>query len=516
MLSKPPSLDTKWTSFLVTSSLIGVTLVLASTSRYGAGLSYDSTVYIAVARDLMAGKGVVSSFVAQPPLYPALLGLFGVDPLRIAHIINAVILGLIVYLSGVMLYRHIGANVLAVIGVVAILVTRSLVDVSVMAWSEPLFICFVLLFLLLTDRYLVTRNVILLTLLSVVAALASLTRYAGVTLLGSGLFVILLLLRTSPKVKMLHSFLFVLVSAMPLGLWMLRNYAVSGTFFGPRWPSKFTLADAVTLTIRGLFSWLVPDRFLQYRFALTGLSLATITIFGMIIVYLVKFVSKEDRSRLQAIIPQIGPIVIFIAVYTTFLITSSITIAYDAIGIRLLSPIHVPTLILMLSFAQKLIEPVGKHFSKKSINGVLITTAFVVLLPSLELTTQNTMIRITQGAGGYNTDLWQRSETVQYLRSHTLEGNYPVYSNAPDALYILAAMNGHMSPAKTAHNSPERLNSLSSIEVSWPESHKAYLIWFDNMQRDNLFTIDELKTIVDFESCNRFSDGAICVISRRN
>lgn len=72
-----------------------------------------------------------------------------------------------------------------------------------------------------------------------------------------------------------------------------------------------------------------------------------------------------------------------------------------------------------------------------------------------------------------------------------------------------------MSPMKTAHYSPERLNSLSSLKASWPESPKAFLVWFDNMRRDYLFTIDELKTIVDFQSCNRFSDGAIFAVLRR-
>ena len=40
--------------------LIGVSLVLAGTSRYGVGLSPDSTVYVSVARNLLAGRGYVT------------------------------------------------------------------------------------------------------------------------------------------------------------------------------------------------------------------------------------------------------------------------------------------------------------------------------------------------------------------------------------------------------------------------------------------------------------------------
>jgi hypothetical protein len=212
----------------------------------------------------------------------------------------------------------------------------------------------------------------------------------------------------------------------------------------------------------------------------------------------------------------LGPTVIFIAVYTVALEISSATTAYDPINYRLVSPLYVPTIVLVLSFVQKLAEPMERLFSKKDITRSLIVLSVILLLPALASNIGISRLRITQGAGMYNTDRWQHSEIVLYLRSHALDSHYPVYSNSADALYILTTVDARMSPAKTAYNSPVRLNTLSDLDGSWPEVPTAYLVWFDNSGRDFLFTFDELEAIVDVQSCGHFSDGTICLVSRRN
>jgi hypothetical protein len=217
----------KWQWFFVLASLLGIALVLISTHRYGAGLSQDSTDYIAVARNIIAGKGVIDqnglSFIVQPPLYPALLALPGGDPLQTAPLANAVLLGLTVYLAGALFFRHTRGSLFTAAGVAAILATWSLAFLSRRVWSEIQFISLVLLFLLLAERYLARRNLPLLVLMAIVAALASLTRYIGITLMGSGVIIILLLSRIKAKARLLDAFLFGLVSTVPFALWILRN-----------------------------------------------------------------------------------------------------------------------------------------------------------------------------------------------------------------------------------------------------------------------------------------------------
>ena len=98
----------------MTQSVVGATALLFST-RWGIGLSPDSVVYIASARNLLSGYGLSVSFTTgeflplthYPPLFSAGLaglGLVGIDPLDGARWFNAMIfrakiplLGLVVY-----------------------------------------------------------------------------------------------------------------------------------------------------------------------------------------------------------------------------------------------------------------------------------------------------------------------------------------------------------------------------------------------------------------------------------
>jgi hypothetical protein len=175
--------------FLATLGLAGVALVLLATIRYGAALSTDSVTYVAAARNL-ATSGTIPSFDGVPlvvhgPLYPATLAIaghvLGVDPVLAAHIVNALSFGLIVYLSGLLTFRHLASlPAFALLGSVSVSFSVPLIEVLVTAWSEPLFICFVLLFIISSESHLNKRDKTSLVFLSLSAAIACLTRYIGV------------------------------------------------------------------------------------------------------------------------------------------------------------------------------------------------------------------------------------------------------------------------------------------------------------------------------------------------
>ena len=133
-------------------AVVGIAILMFSTRNYGAGLSPDSVNYIAVARNLNSGAGLVmlddSPLLVWPPLYPALLALLGnvfeKDPLPVANVVNALLFGLIVYTGGVLTFRHFSSfPALGLAGTLAFLVSIPIFAVSVMAWTEPLFILFV-------------------------------------------------------------------------------------------------------------------------------------------------------------------------------------------------------------------------------------------------------------------------------------------------------------------------------------------------------------------------------------
>ena len=77
--------------------------------------------------------------------------LFGDDPLTGSRIRHAVLAGLIVYLSGLLFERHIATPALVAVGAAAVLLSPILFNVTIYAWSEPLFILLTVLFLLILN-----------------------------------------------------------------------------------------------------------------------------------------------------------------------------------------------------------------------------------------------------------------------------------------------------------------------------------------------------------------------------
>lgn len=490
-------------------SFLGITLVLIATSRYGIGLSPDSIGYISTARNLGTGNGFLlydgNPTVLCPPLYPAILALtyktFGFDPLNSARVINAIIFGLIVYLSGFLILRYVDNSLLfMLVGILFILFSKPLFSVSIMAWTEPLFILFVLLFLISLGFYMEKGNKTLLGLLSASVALASLTRYIGVTLILSTVIIVLFLHNQSIKNKLIHLFLFGIVSTLPFSIWAIRNFTLTGTLFGTHAPSMSSYYENLYLTLRTFFFWLLPHRITEHR--------SILMIFSMIVGYLVGISWGNNWLKLKSLIIHTGPLIIFTTVYTIFLIYSSTTTAIDPIDDRLLSPIYIPVIIIMLSIVQSIVKPFKEHHSEKSVNGFLVIIFSIWLICPLKGIISEAKNIFNHGAG-YNTILWKDSEVIKYLSQHPLKKNRFVYSNAPDALYILAGLSAKFSPSKTYYRSTKMKDSIST----WPIASTAYLIWFDNKPRDYLYTIEEMKSICNIFQIVKLDDGSIYTIS---
>src|SRR5512140_3077112 len=92
-------------------ALVGIALVLRATPE-GLGLSDDSIGYIAGARSMLAGHGYREAWLASdqpvthfPPAYSSVLafvGLLGIDPLRGARLLNALLFGLNIARAGIL------------------------------------------------------------------------------------------------------------------------------------------------------------------------------------------------------------------------------------------------------------------------------------------------------------------------------------------------------------------------------------------------------------------------------
>lgn len=517
LTDKPNVASSKYRNLIILFALAGVIFVWASTNERGAGLSPDSVRYIGTARNILRGMGAVSyddiPLVAEPPLYPALLALIGIlagaDPLLYAHIVNSFLFGAIIYLGGWLFVKHLSSVPgFAPAATLAIVFSIPLFQVSAAIASEPLFICFLILSLIFAESYRTKNDITSLLLFSLTAALSSLTRYIGVTLILWGALIILVFYRDPIKKTLMRLGMFIAISTFPLGIWVIRNNSISGTFFGPRAPSGFTLSENLIFTFNGLLHWYFPPETATYFLILISI-LAGIGLFA-------GRSAREGWQYNKSIRQEIGVSCLFTVIYIVFLIISSTTTAFDRIEDRLLSPVYVPLTLIALIAIQKLASLYQKSISKRVLGYCLLIGLTIWLIYPIQSTIKEA-IYLSQNGSGYNSNAWAESETIRYLlQDRTLATDCgALYSNAADAVYILTSLFVRSSPAEKFYNSSEKINTVSELKGLWPEEPSACLIWLNKVERTHLFSIEEINRIANLEIIARFEDGAIYAVTKK-
>lgn len=502
----------RYSIFLFVVSLLAAGLVLFSTQTFGVGLSPDSIEYIASARNIAHGLGVTglqgSPVLVQPPLYPLLLAgvqiVSGIDPAISANLVNTVFFGMIVFLTGLLIRKYVRSMTVAVLGTLLTACFSPLVLISQMAWTEPLFVVSSLAFFYFVAEYLAAPRFWRLCILSLMVGLACLTRYIGVTLAATGGIVLLgfqLQRRESLKTTASVGVLFVLVGLGPLIVWLFRNWDLSGTLFGPHAPSMFTLRAELSATFSTFRSWF-PSGSLWIAAVLYMAALAI----------LLGIVQKRD---LRVPFLTLLPLEVFWLIYVVFLIITSTTTAFDRIDTRLLSPVAVPTLLILLGFGSSAVELPGKRRPYARLFSVLFVGGLVALWAWHLHTTFDLIQTARQSGIGYSSERWSQDSLVRYLQGHRVTEHCAVYSNDVSAVYYHLGIIPRMMPLKTYYNSPAPASDPALLQGQWPPDDCAFLVWFrDN--RSQYYTLNELRAFTTLDAVVTFGDEGLYTISKRS
>lgn len=504
------------------SVVVGVAtfcLIVCATATYGTGISADSVEYVGVAHNLASSNGFTTRtgepFVVQPPLFPLSLALmkvlFGIDPVDGARWFNALLAGLTAGLGTWILARCL-QPVLATAGVLALLFSQPQFEVSTYAWSEPLFNLLVLLFLatVIMRSNLGRKEA---ALLGIVTALACLTRYIGYSLVVTGVIVILAQ-RQKLKDRLLNSLIFGVIAVLPLTIWIVRNWAVSDTLFGPRVPSRYSLFDNLYYMFRTIFGWFAPVMLVLPRMVIWSI----VAILVACIVAVIALISRKRITFREMLSSQkfvrLLILILFMTVYCIILVTTATMTAYDEIGLRLLSPISIALIVaifMSLEGGAKLLNI--PRLTRRNAHRVhLLASGFLlivlIILPMLQGMI-SVITKLDQGAGGYNAKRWRESETIEFLRASFLTETDEIYSNRPDAITFLTGFQANWMPSRTYYNSNQPATDLSSLKGNWPRSPVAHILWFDDEGRPYFFSIQELETIANISLEVQLVDGKI-------
>lgn len=363
---------------LAVLSLIGMAVVLLSTSRYGVGLSPDSVHYISAARSLLMCKGYShydgSLFVCWPPLFPTLLaiaGLLGIEPLDGARFINAFAFGLIIFAAGQLFLKHIRSRALVLLGIVSILLSMPLLLVSTMAWTEPLFILFVVLFINFLLEFLDEGRLLVFFSLSILAALSCLQRYIGITVVLTGFVLIIFLMPKASLLRRLkYAIAFGVISITPSVIWIIRNYSLTATFTGGRTPSSLSFFQNAMFALDVFTTWFMPHQ-VPFPMRLIGVGFVVSILMTMVV-----FSHYKSDRQANTKFVQIQSVGTFVLIYTLYLIVSATNVAFDRIDDRLLAPIYVFTMFLVFmgieNASTRAIETISlRHFQSYRIAPII-------------------------------------------------------------------------------------------------------------------------------------------------
>jgi len=495
----PPRLASLLTLILLAG--IGTFLVLRATPE-GLHLSDDSVAYIAGARSLLAGEGYRAAWLESnrpvthfPPGFSsalAFIGLFGLDPLRGARFLNALLFGFNAALLGILVWRMTPSLTAGLIAAALFVASGDLLQVHAAAMSEPLFIFLSLLAFWTFDLYFelppssVGRGIAgewwWLAACGAFAGMAYLTRYAGLALAATFLAAIVVLRSTWRK--RFTSIGIFLAGFLPFALgWALRNRLVAENTTNRVLAWHPITAENLRLGVYTFSSFLIPVE--QWRRALAQQPYLLEGLIFLVLAAALTWTLLQARHHLlkprqaaelkrggkesREVISFATGLYIF-AYLASIIASMTLFDAATKFKLRILAPVFIGLLILLVAF--------GIWMRKK--NRPLVIAA-VILLMGLSVYKQSvTLTHWSQGGLGYASFQWYDSQAMAYLRE--LPDDVSIYTNEPAAVYLYTGRGVRVLPtpydSATARERPDFEASVAAMQADILQG-KAVLALFD-------------------------------------
>jgi 4-amino-4-deoxy-L-arabinose transferase-like glycosyltransferase len=517
-------------AFAVALALLGcaaATSVLVATATWGIGLSNDSASYVQGARNLLAGHGVswqsadgALRAIHFPPLYSIVLALpafvLGLDVVESARYVNALLAALNVCLVAMLIY-HLSerARLAWLFGALLVLTNLTLLPLQTTSLSEPLFLCLVLATLLALVYHLKSSSLVWLVASATFAALALLTRYAGVALVITGFGTIVLLSWAPLWTRLTRALLFGISAVLPLGAWLFANQRALAETTG-RQLALHVPTRANFDGIQQAAGWLVPSTIAK-PLATWVLSAGTTVRIGLglavavLAIGLVAFAlrSRVSQSSRYVLTPSLLAVCLFIPVYLVVMLMSILLFdAATSLNGRILSPAYEAAVVVCCTLAAAWARHV--HLGRPAVAAATVGLAAVALVhvfgAGLWLATTR------QDGQGYSGQSWRASPTLANLSS--LPAGTRVYSNVVGAVYCVTGRLSNDIPVRIDPRSrqadPQYDIRMAALRGQLAAEPQAVVVLLTMADGADLYPVpEELARTLDLQLVAADADGAI-------
>lgn len=499
--------------------LVGFLAVLYA-AAWGIGLSPDSVAYISGARSLAAGEGFSSpSWDGAPelithhaPMYSAVLafgGMVGVDPLLLVPWLNAILFAVNIGLAGYFVgsdekTRGSRAWFFPLMCAWLILVSKTILEIHSMAWTEPLFIASALGSVIFLRRFIEHQKTRDLIVAGMLTAFASLTRYVGIVLILTGLVTIQFFSQSNRNQKIKSALVYTLVSVLPLMVWLMRNWVLAGSATNRTIAFHPPGLDQLLVGLTTVSSWLlIPE---------SASSILKVVLIALVVGIVVYLSIKWSRFQNIGLPITFKILTLFLIFYLGFLIFSiSLLDANTPLDGRILSPVWVAGICIIFSCLGWAYHNSSSHVVRIAISIGCIFLAIAYLPRGLEF------IRGAHSEGlGLSNRIWSNSETIHLAQE--LPAGIPIYSNLPEAVYIHAQhtalrLSSRVSSVTQTENA-EYTAEMDQIRNDM-HNHNGVIVYFDALSRSNYPSKSELINELDPLSIKQASDGVILSLNPR-
>jgi hypothetical protein len=476
-------------------------------SPWGIGVEYDSVFYWSAAENLLAGRGLgrldgAGEFVPLthfPPLYPLLLaavaGLADVSVIQAARLTSAGLFGLNVFLFGRLSLRLLPWALPSFAAALLAAISPALLDRHLWAMSEPLYFALLLAFLFCLTCALREPGAPWLAAAAAAASLAAFTRYAGLSLIGTGALALALLGAERSRDRLVRAGLFTAMAALLPVCWEVRTLVIAGTptnralIWHP--PGLGKLREA-GLTIAG---W-VP-----YQAVPAETRFAVVAALGLLVaVMLLRERRGHDRAggrsepALLGIIAGLHGLVYlgFLGLSLTFLDAST------RLRDRLLSPLFLVGLLMVVGLLALRVprwwRSTSGRFSHGPLSWVIAVGVFLLWAVPYAVISWGGLEESKRSGLGFSGRDWRQSETIARVRE--LGADLRLFSNEAFPIYFLTGrpvswVPERLDPVKGLERSRYR-QELESMQALVRASEAALILFRPNSLRPELPPLGEI------------------------
>ena len=430
-------------------ALLSAGLILLSTVR-GPGIGGDATVYLASARNLIHGPGLgmpdpdgtFRYLSYYPPLFPlslSVVGLAGIDLVSGARWLNALLFGLMVWLTGFTLGRAARSPLTGLFAAIVLAFSPMAIPAFSWAMTEPLanFLGFLGLAYLLWGLERASRWSYM-AVSAVLCGLSIITRYGSLPFLAAGAAGILVLgdLRFTKRLGRAAAYL--IIGLVPVLIWETWDYlhssSLASRILAGGGPGFITALGSFWSDLRlVILGWLAPQSWLD-TFLHSGLLQSVLTLFllALLIVWAVWALRRQRKQPADSLWRLFILLVIFSALYLGFILVTYLGVSPTIdVNQRILLPMHISLIWMAAALGGMTLR---KMENARRI-GIMMTVAAVLLSGwyasrSVRIVQQN----YQEGLGYYNIT-WQNSQTIQQV--NLLPAETILVSNDPTAIYFL-------------------------------------------------------------------------------